>query len=106
MFARGRGAPEHIPAAGEEWLKITVDIDCTPQEARTFFGLPNLEPMQDALVEKMRKRLEARMDELDPEALMRLWLPGGLEGLATMQERFFSQFLGGMAKAARDDKKD
>jgi hypothetical protein len=81
-------------------LKITIDIDCTPIEARTFFGLPNLEPMQDALVKKMHERLEAKIDELDPEALMRLWLPGGLKGLGEMQERFFAQFLGGMAKAA------
>ncbi len=81
-------------------MKIRIDIDCTPQEARTFFGLPNLEPMQDALVKKMHERLDAKIDELDPDALMRLWLPGGLKGLGEMQERFFSQFLGGMARAA------
>lgn len=88
-------------------MKITIDIDCTPIEARTFFGLPNLEPMQDALVKKMHERLDAKLDELDPDALMRLWLPGGLKGLGEMQERFFSQFLGGMAKAAgRRDQPD
>ena len=81
-------------------MKITIDIDCTPIEARTFFGLPNLEPMQDALVKKMHERLDKKIDELDPDALMRLWLPGGLKGLGEMQERFFAQFLGGMAKAA------
>ncbi len=31
-------------------MKITVDIDCTPEEARAFFGLPNVQPMQDAPV--------------------------------------------------------
>lgn len=87
-------------------MKIRIDIDCTPTEARTFFGFPNLEPMQDALVQKMHQRLEKKIDELDPDALMRLWLPGGLKGLGEMQERFFSQFLGGMAAAAsRDGKK-
>lgn len=87
-------------------MKIRIDIDCTPIEARTFFGFPNLEPMQDALVQKMHQRLEKKIDELDPDALMRLWLPGGLKGLGEMQERFFSQFLTGMAAAAsRDGKK-
>lgn len=88
-------------------MKIRIDIDCTPIEARTFFGLPNFEPMQDALVQKMHQRLDKKIDELDEEALMRLWLPGGLNGLGEMQERFFSQFLSGMTAAAgRDQKKD
>lgn len=88
-------------------MKISIDIDCSPQEARAFFGLPNVEPMQEALVQRMHKRLEKHLDELEPDALMRLWLPGGLKGLGEMQERFWSQFLGGMAAAAsRPDKGD
>ncbi|MFY9972047.1 MAG: DUF6489 family protein, partial [Roseiarcus sp.] len=27
-------------------MKITVDVDCTPLEARQFMGLPDVEPMQ------------------------------------------------------------
>ena len=38
-------------------MKITIDIDCTPQEARAFLGLPHIEPMQDALVAQMQERL-------------------------------------------------
>lgn len=88
-------------------MKITIDIDCSPQEARAFFGLPNVEPMQEALVQRMHDRLTRHLDELEPEALMRLWLPGGIKGLGDMQERFWSQFLGGMAAAAsRPDKDD
>lgn len=88
-------------------MKISIDIDCSPQEARAFFGLPNVEPMQDALVQRMHERLEKHLDELDPEALMRLWLPGGLKGLGEMQERFWGQFLSGMTTAAsRPDKDD
>lgn len=86
-------------------MKISIDIDCSPQEARAFFGLPNVEPMQEALVQRMHQRLEKHLDELEPEALMRIWLPGGLKGLGEMQERFWNQFLGGMAQAAsRPDK--
>ena len=28
-------------------MKINVEIDCTPQEARQFFGLPDVQPMSD-----------------------------------------------------------
>ena len=81
-------------------MKITIDIDCTPQEARTFFGLPHIEPMQDALVARMQERLSRYLDGSDPETLMKIWLPGGLEGLGQMQERFWSQFMAGLAGAA------
>ena len=36
-------------------MKVKFDIECTPQEARAFFGLPDVEPMQAA----MMKELEA-----------------------------------------------
>jgi hypothetical protein len=72
-------------------MKITIDIDCTPQEARAFLGLPHLEPMQDALIAQMQARLADYMSAMEPDALMRLWFPGGLQGLGQLQGRFWSQ---------------
>lgn len=86
-------------------MKITIDIDCTPQEARSFLGLPNVEPMQDALVQQMRERLAGYLDATDPDTLLRTWFPSGLKGLGQLQEQFWSQFLGGMgAQAPEGDK--
>ena len=72
-------------------MKITIDIDCTPQEARAFFGLPHVEPMQEALVAQMQERLTQYLEATPPDALMSAWLPGGLKGLATLQEQFWKQ---------------
>lgn len=36
-------------------MKITVDVDCTPEEARRFLGLPDLTPVHAAYVEKLQK---------------------------------------------------
>lgn len=36
-------------------MKITVDVDCTPEEARRFMGLPDLTAVHEAYVDKMRK---------------------------------------------------
>jgi hypothetical protein len=86
-------------------MKITIDIDCTPQEARTFLGLPNVEPMQDALVAQMQERLARYLDASDPDTLLRVWFPSGIKGLGQLQEQFWSQFMSGMgAQAAEDDK--
>ena len=67
-------------------MKMTVEFDCTPGEARAFLGLPDVAPLNDHLVDEMRKRLDANVGLLDPEALMRSWM--ALGGQA--QEKFRS----------------
>ena len=37
-------------------MKVTIDIDCTPEEARTFLGLPDVKPFQDAMMDKMQMK--------------------------------------------------
>lgn len=90
-------------------MKITVDIDCTPQEARAFFGLPNIEPMQDALLDQLQQQLSSYLAKTDPEAMLKLWLPESVKGLGNIQEQFWRQFMSGMSGAATgssdDDKK-
>jgi hypothetical protein len=81
-------------------MKITIDIDCTPQEVRTFFGLPPVEPMQEALLAKVQQRLTEHLEARDPEALLKLWFPGGLQELGHMQERLWRQFLGGLTASS------
>ena len=58
-------------------MKFHIEIDCTPHEARTFLGLPNLEPLQEAMVQRMQERMDETMSMMDPEALMRTWFTGG-----------------------------
>jgi hypothetical protein len=87
-------------------MKVKIDIDCTPQEARTFFGLPQLEPMQDALLGKIQERLTEYLDTRDGEALLRLWFPAGLQQFGQMQEAIWKQLLGGLSGgAASGDKR-
>ncbi len=62
-------------------MKIHIDIDCTPEEARAFLGLPDLQPMQAAVLERMQARLLSALDSLEPEQLMRAWMQGTLPGL-------------------------
>lgn len=78
-------------------MKITVDIDCTPQEARAFLGLPNIEPMQDELMDQLKNQLSKYLASTDPEAMLKLWLPESIKGLGQLQESFWRQFMTGMA---------
>ncbi|MGH7095875.1 MAG: DUF6489 family protein [Stellaceae bacterium] len=72
-------------------MKISFDVDCTPEELRGFFGLPEVKPMQDRLMLEVEERLRANLKALDPEAMLKTWLPAGLEGFQKLQEMMFSQ---------------
>jgi hypothetical protein len=61
-------------------MKVTIDIDCTPQEARQFFGLPDVEPMQRAVLAEMERRTLAEMEKFTPENLLQTWFSTGQHG--------------------------
>ena len=48
-------------------MKVTVNVDCTPEEARTFLGLPDVQPMQKAMLAEMEKRMMAEMERFRTE---------------------------------------
>ena len=79
-------------------MKITVDIDCTPEEARHFFGLPDVKPMQDALMQQIQDRMTANLQAMEPEAMLKTWLPASLQGFEQMQKIFWNQMTNAMGK--------
>jgi hypothetical protein len=56
-------------------VKLKIDIDCTPQEARAFLGLPDVESVQKALYGEIEARMRAGLERMDPERLLETWLP-------------------------------
>jgi hypothetical protein len=85
----------------DQAVKITINVDCTPAEAREFFGLPDLRPLQAAWLAEVEKRLVVDMQKFSPEGIARTWLSGvGAEWLPNM----FSA-LAGQAQPTEKDKK-
>jgi hypothetical protein len=70
-------------------MKISFDVDCTPEELREFFGLPDVKPMQEALLKEVEAKMRASIAALDPETMLKTWLPAGMEGFQRLQEMFF-----------------
>jgi hypothetical protein len=79
-------------------MKISLDIDCTPEELRGFFGLPDVKSMQEQLLKEVEERLRVNLKALDPETMLQTWLPAGLKGFEQLQEMFFNQMAGGGKK--------
>jgi len=72
-------------------MNIKLDIDCTPGEAREFFGLPEVKPLQEALLKEVQERLAANIKAMDAEAMLKTWLPATLKGIEQLQEMFLAR---------------
>jgi hypothetical protein len=84
-------------------MKVNVEIDCTPLEARQFFGLPDVQPMQVAVMEKLQSQMMDNIQKVSPEALMRSWLSFDPK----IAERFTDMFttMAGLGSTLSSDKK-
>jgi len=68
-------------------MKVHIELDMTPEEARTMMGLPDLAPLQKQMLEDMRSRMKAAMEAGDMDAVMRAWMPlGGAEAFTQFQK--------------------
>lgn len=89
-------------------MKFSIDVDCTPEEARQFLGLPDVKPMQESLMAEVEARMKANLEAMDPETMVQAWLPmgmmggmkGGMKGFEQMQKAFFA---GAAAKSDEED---
>jgi Family of unknown function (DUF6489) len=73
-------------------VKITVEVDCTPEEARTFCGLPDVKPMQEAVMARLEQHMLDAAAAMSPDAIMKMWLPflpQNPEQFREMLARFF-----------------
>ena len=73
-------------------MKITVNVDCSPEEARAFLGLPDFAPLQREVMESLRERMMKAMAGTEPEALLKTWLSTGTQTFEQMQKAFWDQF--------------
>jgi hypothetical protein len=87
-------------------MKIKINIDCTPEEARTFFGLPDVQPIQRAMMDHMQAQMEKQMEQLDPTEIMKMWLTPGMEGFTQFQKAMWSAATGGGRLIGRRRGKD
>lgn len=69
-------------------MKVTVNIDCTPQEAREFLGLPNIQPMQEKAMKQLEEKLLSGVAGMSPDAILRNWMSFNPEQIGDMFKMF------------------
>ena len=77
-------------------MKFTVNVECSPEEARRFMGLPDVTPINEALVGEMTKRMEANLKLMSGESMMSSWMSVG----AQAQDAFVKLMTSGASAAA------
>ena len=83
-------------------MKINLDIDCTPEEARTFFGLPDVKPLQEAMMAEIEERMRANLAAMDPETLMKTWVPANIQGFEQVQKSFWNQMMNAAGTSSKE----
>ena len=66
----------------------------TPVEARQFMGLPDVTVLNEHIVEELKKRTDANMAMMSPDALMKSWMQMGVQ----TQEAFMGLLAAGGTK--------
>jgi Family of unknown function (DUF6489) len=83
-------------------MKVNIEIDCTPVEARQFFGLPDVVPMQTAMMDKLQQQMMSNIDKVSPESLMQTWFSFDPKLAERFQEMFVT--MAGLGAPKKDKK--
>ncbi len=79
-------------------MKFNIEGDCTPEEARRLFGLPDLEPLHDIYLSRVKELMAKGITPEMVQAMVKSWVPMGESGLGLVQS-LLGQFGGGLMGA-------
>ncbi|MEE4317257.1 MAG: DUF6489 family protein [Erythrobacter sp.] len=80
-------------------MKITIEVDCTPEEARSFLGLPDVSAANNIYVENIAKAMQGVSSPDQLQQYAAALAPMGQVGL-----KLFQSFVEGGMKAASGSK--
>ena len=88
-------------------MKVRIEAECTPEEARAFLGLPDVTPLNTKLVDEMVRRMESNAALLQPDELMRSWALWGGQAQEQFRNLMSAAATGAMTgtSTGRDAKK-
>ena len=81
-------------------MKFHIEIDCTPEEARRLFGLPDLEPLHDIYLDRVKELMAKGITPDMVQSMVKTWVPMGESGLGLVQS-LLGQFGGGLMGGAK-----
>ncbi len=80
-------------------MKMKIEVECTPVEARQLLGLPDVSGFQDAMMKEVKDRISGGLKAEDVEKYMNTMLVGA----QAVQNQLFS-FVSNVTSAAKKGK--
>ena len=75
-------------------MKVSVDFDLTPEEMRRLFGLPDLTPIQNLVIERITAQVEKGLDQGIVTTLTLAMITGGMQSWEAYQKLLSGMFTG------------
>ena len=69
-------------------MKITVDVECTPEEARSFMGLPDLAPVHEKYLAMLTSSMDGVAAPDLMQTMMQSWTPMSDAGMGMWRKMF------------------
>ncbi len=82
-------------------MKLNIEIDCTPEEARRFLGLPDLSSLHEVYLGKMGGMVAKGITPDVVQSVVKNWAPMGEAGI-NLVSSVLGQFAGGNASSKSD----
>ncbi|MCR9277854.1 MAG: DUF6489 family protein [Pseudomonadaceae bacterium] len=79
-------------------MKISIDVDLTPQEMRELFGLPDFSGMQQEVINQLQGRIEDGLSGKGVQQLMQAAITGGAQSIEAYQKLLASLVSAGSSK--------
>jgi hypothetical protein len=79
-------------------MKVNLELDLTPEELRRLFGLPDVSPINDMMVEKLGEQVEKGLDGTLIKNLAQSMVKGGVMGIEAYQSFLTSMFRSGRGR--------
>ncbi len=83
-------------------MKVNLELDLTPEELRRLFGLPDVSPINDMVVEKLGEQVEKGLDGTLVKNLAQTMVKGGVMGFEAYQGFLTSMFKMGRTREDGD----
>jgi len=80
-------------------MKVTAEIDCTPLEARQFIGLPDVVPLQTAVMDTLQQQMMSNIEKISAESLIQSWFSFDPKLAERIMQEMFKFALAGLGGA-------
>ena len=84
-------------------MKVNIEIDCTPEEARAFMGLPDVSKANSIYIDTMAKAMKGVTSPDQLQEYAKQLAPMGQVGLKMFQSFMEGGMKGGSGRGKSDD---